>query len=292
MVRGLFGGEAGDGGQDTESIATQHDNVGWLSVGDTWNLGVGNVLDGVGTSSVFGDADIVVIGDSVSRVVDDVFENRSKLDGTVNLWLLLSRQVDRLGVTTTLNVENTSVGPDVLVVTDKQTVGVGGKSRLSGTGETEEEGNVAVVSLGLVGGRVKRKLAKLDRLQVVHDGEDTLLHLTSVFGTENDHLHSLEVDLNRGGGSHTGGESVGGELTGVVDDKVGFTKVSELLGRGSDQHVVHEQGVVGSGSDDSDLDSVFWVPTREAVEDVDVFPRVQVVDGTFSVDLESVLAGC
>jgi hypothetical protein len=139
---------------------------------------------------------------------------------------------------------------------------------------------------------VEGKLAKLDRLQVVHDGEDTLLHLTSVLGTEDDHLHSLEVDLDRGGGSHTGGESVGRELTGVVDDKVGFTKVGELLGSGSDQHVVHKQGVVGSGSDNSDLDSVFWVPTRKTVKDVNVFSRVQVVDSTFSVDLEGVFARC
>ena len=126
----------------------------------------------------------------------------------------------------------------------------------------------------------------------MHDGEDSLLHFSSVFSTEDNHFHSLEVDLDGGGRGHTGGESVGGELTGVVDDKVGFAEVGELLSGRSDQHVVHEQGVVGSGSDDSDLDSVFWVPTRESVEDVDVFSRVQVVDGPFSVDLESVLAGC
>ena len=31
--------------------------------------------------------------------------------------------------------------------------------------------------------------------------------------------------------------------------------------------VVHEEGVVGSGSNDSNLDSVFGIPSSETVED-------------------------
>lgn len=48
--------------------------------------------------------------------------------------------------------------------------------------------------------------------------------------------------------------------------------------------------MVGSGSNDSNFDSVFWIPSSESVKDVDVFSGIQVVDGSFSVDLESVLA--
>lgn len=81
-------------------------------------------------------------------------------------------------------------------------------------------------------------MLELYGLEVVHDREDSLLHLSSVFGTKNDHLHSLKVDLDRGGGGHTSGESIGRELTGVVDDEIWFAKVGELLGCRSDQHVV------------------------------------------------------
>jgi hypothetical protein len=49
--------------------------------------------------------------------------------------------------------------------------------------------------------------------------------------------------------------------------------------------------MVSPGSDDSDLDPVLWVPTCETIKDVDVFTSVEVVDGTLSVDLESVFAG-
>jgi hypothetical protein len=48
--------------------------------------------------------------------------------------------------------------------------------------------------------------------------------------------------------------------------------------------------VVCSGSNDSNLDPVLWVPTGETVKDVDVLSCVEVIDSSFTVDLESVLA--
>lgn len=85
---------------------------------------------------------------------------------------------------------------------------------------------------------MKRKLAKLDRLKVVHDREDPLLHLSGVFCSENNHLHALEVDLDRGCRAHALGEPIGRELTGVVDDKVRFTEVKKLFLCWPDQHIV------------------------------------------------------
>lgn len=52
----------------------------------------------------------------------------------------------------------------------------------------------------------------------------------------------------------------------------------------------HEQGVVCSRGNDSDLDSVLWVPTGISVKDVDVISCVEVIDSSFTVNLESVLA--
>ncbi len=153
--------------------------------------------------------------------------------------------------------------------------------------ETEEERDVAVGAL--VGGRVERELVVLDGHEVVHDREDALLHLTGVLGAEDDHLVALEVDLDRGGGGHAGGEAVGGELAGVVDDEVGLAKVLELLLGRADEHVVHEERVVGTAANDADLDAVLGVPAGEAVKDVDVVARVEVVDGTLAVDLKRVL---
>lgn len=53
--------------------------------------------------------------------------------------------------------------------------------------------------------------------------------------------------------------------------------------------VVHEEGVVGTGADDADLDAVLGVPAGKAIKDVDVVARVQVVDRTLAIDFERVL---
>lgn len=43
--------------------------------------------------------------------------------------------------------------------------------------------------------------------------------------------------------------------------------------------------MVGSGADDTDVDAVSLVPPCEAIDDVDSFPGVQIVDGAFSIDI-------
>lgn len=120
----------------------------------------------------------------------------------------------------------------------------------------------------------------LDRHQVEHDSENTLLHLTSVLSTEDDHLHVLEVDLNGSVRGHTLSVDVSGELTSVVDGKVRFAEVLKLLLSGADQHVAHEQGVVGTRTDDSNLDTVARVPAGVSVNNEQLFTSTQVVQGT------------
>lgn len=63
-----------------------------------------------------------------------------------------------------------------------------------------------------------RKAESLGRTH--HDGENSLLHLSSVLSSENNHLSSLEVDLDGSGGGHSSGESVGGELSTEGDIKL------------------------------------------------------------------------
>jgi len=51
--------------------------------------------------------------------------------------------------------------------------------RLSCSGKTEKEGDITFL-LADVGRRVERELAKLDRLEVMHYAENTLLHLARI----------------------------------------------------------------------------------------------------------------
>jgi len=60
--------------------------------------------------------------------------------------------------------------------------------------------------------------------------------------------------------------------------------VNELLGLGADEHVPHEQGMVGTCAHDTDVDPVALVPSGKTIDDVDTIPCVQIVHGTFSVN--------
>ena len=259
MVARLLRGKLRDWGQHTVRVASEHNDVLWGALDVAGYPGIGNKLNRVCATRVLRDGDVIVVGLAVCYVEDDILEDGAEADGIVDLWLLLSGEVDALGVATTFDVEDASIRPYVLVVANKLSSWVRREGRLARTGETEEERDIAFLLID-VGGGVERELAEFDGHEVVHNGEDTLLHLSSVLGTEDNHLHPLEVDLDGGIRSHTGGETVCGELASVVNNKIGLAKLLELLLGGTDEHVVHEEGVVGSCADHSDLDAVFGIP--------------------------------
>lgn len=176
VEHGLGAVELGDRRQDTAGIAGEEDDVGGRVGGKARNLGVGDVFDGVGASSVLSEGSVVVVNLTSKRVEDDVLEDGTVSDSAINIGLLLSRETNGLGVATTLDVEDTVVGPAVLVVTNKSSVGVGRECGLASSRETEEKGDIAI--LALVGGRVKSEDVVLDRHLVEENSENSLLHLT------------------------------------------------------------------------------------------------------------------
>jgi len=88
-------------------------------------------LDRIRAARVLRNADVVIVGRTRPGAIDDVLEDAAKADRIVDLRLLRGREVDSLGITPTLDVENASVGPDVLIVTDEQATRVGAKRCLS-----------------------------------------------------------------------------------------------------------------------------------------------------------------
>lgn len=58
----------------------------------------------------------------------------------------------------------------------------------------------------------------------------------------------------------------------------------QLLSRRANKHVAHEQSMVGTGTDDSNSDSVLLIPACVTVDDINSGSGIQVVDSTFAVD--------
>ena len=294
VVHGLLGGEAADGGQDAEGITGEEDDVARVAA-DAGDLGVGDVLDGVSGAGVFGDGGAVVIDGASFFVVDDVFEHRAEADGIVNFGFARAAEFNALGVAAAFDVEDAIVGPTMFVVADELAAWIGGEGGFAGAGEAEEEGDVGVwgglnsspltpgpsprsrgengragcspggrgETLAFVGGAVHREDAAA-RHDVVHQGEDALFHFAGVFGAEDDHLAALEADIDAGARGHLVRVGIGGELAGVVDDVVGLAEIGQLFERGADEHVAHEERMIGASADDADLDAVRADPNRRS----------------------------
>ena len=80
-------------------------------------------------------------------------------------------------------------------------------------------------------------------------------------------------------------QKLGYQLTGtsVVDHVVGLEVLK--LGRGrTDEHVAHEERMVSTSANNTDLDPVALIPAGETVDDVDTVAGVEVVDGTLAVN--------
>ena len=109
VIASLLGRQFADRWENTESIAREHDNVLGLTLNNARNAGVGDELDRVCATGILGDADIIVVRLASYNVIDDVLEDGTKTDGVVDLGFLFGGKVDALGVTSTLDVENTIV---------------------------------------------------------------------------------------------------------------------------------------------------------------------------------------
>jgi len=166
VVTSLFRGQSANGRKNTKGIASQHDDVGGLTVNNTRDLSVGDELNRVSATSVLSDADVIIIRNSGNRAVDDVLKDAAKFNGVEDIRLLLSREVDALGVTSALNVEDTSVRPDMFVVADEKTARVSGECGLAGTGKTEKESNITLLNAD-IGRRVERELTEFYGLKVM-----------------------------------------------------------------------------------------------------------------------------
>ena len=139
MVACLLGRKPAHRREDTKRVASKHDNVAGLAVDRARYMRVRDEFNRIRATRVLRNANIVIVGRSRSRIVDDVLKDATKADRVVDLGLLRGGEVDALGITTALNVEDTSVGPDVLVITDEKAPRVSTERCLSRSRQAKEE---------------------------------------------------------------------------------------------------------------------------------------------------------
>mmetsp|Transcript_61828 Transcript_61828/g.191547 ORF Transcript_61828/g.191547 Transcript_61828/m.191547 type:complete len:276 (-) Transcript_61828:180-1007(-) len=129
--------------------------------------------------------------------------------------------------------------------------------------------------------------------EVVHDGEDALLHLAGVLRAQDHHLLPLEGHGDRGGGRHALGLPVAGEDA-RVENHEGLVRACplkqvELVLRRRHQHVLHKERMVGARGDHPYGHAVALLPAAEAVDDVELLLQVQVVHRALAVRQEGLV---
>lgn len=62
-----------------------------------------------------------------------IFEHCSELDGVIDLGFFFWGEADALGVASTLDVEDSLIGPDMLIITDQFSVSDSAEGGLSGS---------------------------------------------------------------------------------------------------------------------------------------------------------------
>ena len=103
----------------------------------------------------------------------------------------------------------------------------------------------------------------------VHDAKDTLLHFSSVRGTKDDELLCGEVNGDRSLIANIRDAFISDEFTSIEDGEVGAGGREVLLDEvelASDEHLLHEEGVIRSGRDDASLDAILLIPAGVTID--------------------------
>lgn len=144
VIHSLRRGELSDRRKNTVGITSQEDDVLGVST-NRGELGIRDVLKRVASSGVFSDVNVIVVDNLVGNIAElNVFKDSSELNSIEDFRFLFSGEIDGLSVASSLNVEDTIVGPAVLVITEKFSLGISGEGGLTSSGETEEKGDITI----------------------------------------------------------------------------------------------------------------------------------------------------
>ena len=240
------------------------------------------MLHGIGHARVVRDRDVVIVGLAV-LVEHHVFANGAKTDGVEDLGLVEGVQALAFCVAATLNVEDTHVGPTVLVVADQQARGIGRKRGLAGAGQAKEHGGL--VRDGIHAGRaVHGQHVVLDGQQVIHNAEDGLFDLAGVAGTRDQNHALLEVDDHGGAGV----EALDGRVALVArrgeHAEVRLAGARDFAGERAGEHLLNEERLAGTLAGDEQAARMVAVGAGHAAGDEHI-ALVEIVDDAGFDDL-------
>jgi len=144
VIHSLRRGELSNRRKNTVGITSQEDNVLGVST-NRGELSIWNVLKRVASSGILSDINVIIVDSLAGGIGElDVLEDSAELDSIEDFWFPFSGEIDGLSVASTFDVEDTIIGPAVLVITEKFSLGISGEGGLASSGETEEKSDIAI----------------------------------------------------------------------------------------------------------------------------------------------------
>ena len=126
MIHGLLWAEPGNGRHDSSSITGKEDDVLGVAT-NSRDLHIADMLERVADTRVRSQADVIVVNDALpafSLIIASVFDDSAKFNSIENIWLFRTRETIGLSVTPALDIKHVLVGPDMLIITNKISLGV------------------------------------------------------------------------------------------------------------------------------------------------------------------------
>ena len=176
--------------------------------------------------------------------------------------LAVAAKANALGVTTAFEIEHAIVAPTVLIVSNQLAFQVGGQGSLARAGQAEEQRHVALMAG--VGGTVHGK-DSLQRHQVIHHGEDGLLHLPGVVRSSNESGLGFEIQRDERFRFRAVGRGLGVAIGRGDDGELRFVAV-EFTRRGPAEKLMNKQRMPGQLADDADRQTMRGVSAGESIK--------------------------
>ena len=85
---------------------------------NTGHLGVSNELYWIGAARVLRDARVGVVHFTQFLIEHHVFQYGAKMERLKDIRLGIMRQIDRFGIATAFDIEDSAITPDMLIITN------------------------------------------------------------------------------------------------------------------------------------------------------------------------------
>ena len=230
---------------------------------------VGNVADRISSARILRERRVVEIDPTMVAVDGDVFQNGAEpARRFVDFRLAGFRKADHFGIATAFEVKDACVAPAVLVVTDQSARGIGGKRRLAGAGQAEENRDIVLVP-SVVGRAVHRHYVPL-RQEIVHHGENRFLDFACISRAAYEHELLTKVQQHEGFRMRAVDLRIGLKTWRMNDGELSLVRGKFRVLELTDEHRARKERVRRAFGNDADRHTELLVGARVAFLDKNI----------------------